>query len=60
LFFFKIYICKQINLKINPNIEIIFVSADYILRDKAFEVGVIEFVEKPIDLNTLITTVKRY
>ena len=40
-------------LSINPNTKIIFVSADYSIRDKALEVGAIDFLEKPIDFITL-------
>ena len=31
-------------LSINPNTKIIFVSADYSIRDKALEVGAIDFL----------------
>lgn len=47
-------------LSINPDIKIIFVSADYTIKKKALEVGAIDFLEKPIDLNTLITMVEKY
>jgi len=47
-------------LKINPKIKVIFVSADYTVKEKALDVGAIDFLEKPIDLNTLITMVERY
>ena len=47
-------------LRINPNIKIIFVSADYKVKEKALDVGAIDFLEKPIDLNTLITMVEKY
>lgn len=47
-------------LSINPNIKVIFVSADYTVKEKALEVGAIDFLEKPIDLNTLISIVEKY
>ena len=47
-------------LSINPNIKVIFVSADYTVKEKALEAGAIDFLEKPIDLNTLISIVEKY
>ncbi|MBY8989605.1 MAG: response regulator [Candidatus Lokiarchaeota archaeon] len=47
-------------LSISPDIKIIFVSADYTIKKKALEIGAIDFLEKPIDLNTLITMVEKY
>ena len=47
-------------LKINPKCKIIFVSADYTVRNKAFEIGVIDFLEKPLDLSTLNTMIEKY
>jgi len=47
-------------LSINPNNKIIFVSADYTVRDKALEVGAIDFLEKPIDFNTLFRIIKKH
>ena len=40
-------------LAINPNCKIIFISADYTIRDKALEIGALDFLEKPIDFSTL-------
>ncbi len=47
-------------LSINPNCKIIFVSADYSVRDKALEVGAIDFLEKPIAFNTLFRIIKKH
>ena len=47
-------------LSINPNSKIIFASADYTVRDKALEVGAIDFLEKPIAFNTLFRIIKKY
>lgn len=47
-------------LIINPKIKVIFVSADYTVKEKALNVGAIDFLEKPIDLNTLVTMVEKY
>ena len=47
-------------LSINPNCKIVFVSADYSVRDKALDVGAIDFLEKPIDFNTLIRMIAKY
>jgi len=42
----------------NPEIKIIFISADHTVKNKAFELGIMDFLEKPIDLDTLITTIE--
>lgn len=47
-------------LKINPKCKIIFVSADYTVRNMSLEVGAIDFLEKPIDLSTLCTMIEKY
>ncbi len=47
-------------LAINPDCKIIFVSADYSVREKALEMGVIEFLEKPIDFSTLFNIIEKY
>ena len=47
-------------LIINPNCRIIFISADYSVRDKALKVGAIDFLEKPIDFNTLFRMIEKY
>ena len=47
-------------LDIDPKSKIIFISADYTAREQAFEVGAIDFLEKPIDLSTLISVIKKY
>ncbi|MFW9970349.1 MAG: response regulator [Candidatus Odinarchaeota archaeon] len=47
-------------LMINPNCKIIFISADYSIRDQALKVGAIDFLEKPIDFNTLFRMIEKY
>lgn len=47
-------------LIINPEIKIIFVSADYTIRNKAIETGAIDFLEKPVDFSALFAMVKKY
>ncbi len=47
-------------LSINPNSKIIFISADYSVRDKALEFGAIDFLEKPVDFTTLFRIIKKY
>ena len=47
-------------LTINPNCKIIFVSADYSVRDKAIDVGAIDFLEKPIDFTALFRTIEKH
>ncbi|MFX1325637.1 MAG: response regulator [Promethearchaeota archaeon] len=40
--------------------KIIFVSADYTARTEALKSGAVDFLEKPIDLATLIGMIKKY
>jgi two-component SAPR family response regulator len=47
-------------LSIKPEIKIIFVSADYTVGNQAFEVGAIDFLEKPIDFNTVNSMIEKY
>jgi len=47
-------------LAINPDCKIIFVSADHSVREKALEMGVIDFLEKPIDFSTLFNIIEKY
>ena len=47
-------------ISINSESKIIFVSADYTVKNKAFEIGAIDFLEKPIDLTSLIAMVEKY
>ena len=45
-------------LQMNPETKIIFISADHTVKNKAFKLGIMDFLEKPIDLDTLITTIE--
>ena len=47
-------------LSINPHCKIIFISADYSIRDKALEMGAIDFLEKPINFNSLYRLIEKY
>lgn len=47
-------------LSLNPNCKIIFVSADYSVRDQALKIGAIGFLEKPIDFNTLFKMIEKF
>jgi DNA-binding NtrC family response regulator len=47
-------------LSINPNIKIIFISADHTVKKKALKVGAIDFLEKPIDFKTLFRMIEKY
>lgn len=47
-------------LRIDPNTKIIFISADYTVKKKALDAGAIDFIEKPIDLDTLVTKIGKY
>ena len=46
-------------LAINPDAKIIFISADYTVREKALKAGAIAFLEKPIDFNTLFNIIEK-
>lgn len=46
-------------LSIDPHCKIIFISADYSVRDKALKVGAIDFLEKPIDFITLYRIIEK-
>jgi FixJ family two-component response regulator len=39
-------------LEINPNLKIIFVSADVTIKDRAISAGAVEFLKKPFGLNS--------
>ena len=47
-------------LRINSNSKIIFISADYTIRDLALKVGAVDFLEKPIDFDTLFRLIEKY
>lgn len=47
-------------LEIDPESKIIFVSADYTVRNQAYEIGAVDFLEKPIELDTLVSMIKKY
>jgi len=47
-------------LLIDPDCKIIFISADYDIRDIALKAGAIEFLEKPIDFDTLFKLIENY
>jgi response regulator of citrate/malate metabolism len=47
-------------LTINPNCNIIFISADYSVIDKALEMGAVDFLKKPVDFNAMIKLIKKY
>ena len=46
-------------LSINPNSKIIFFSEDYSIREKALEMGAIDFLEKSIDFSTLFRSIEK-
>lgn len=46
-------------LSINPNCKIIFVSADYSVRDQAINVGAIDFLEKPLNFTSLLRIIEK-
>jgi DNA-binding NtrC family response regulator len=52
-------VTKEI-LNINHNVKVIFLSADYTVKEKALAVGAVDFIEKPIDLDTLLTMIEKH
>ncbi|MFX0021026.1 MAG: response regulator [Candidatus Hermodarchaeota archaeon] len=46
-------------LHIKPNSKIIFISADYTIRDLALKAGAVAFLEKPIDFTSLFQIIER-
>ena len=47
-------------LKINPNIKIIILSADYSIKEIVMKAGAVDFLEKPFDFNTLFRLIEKY
>ena len=45
-------------LKINANLQIIFVSADKSVRSEALASGAISFIKKPFNLKTIYATIE--
>jgi DNA-binding NtrC family response regulator len=45
-------------LGMDPDEKIIFISADSTIRDKALEIGVLDFLEKPFMLSKLKDTIE--
>ena len=45
-------------LEIDPNIKVVFVSADSSIKDEALAIGAVKFVEKPAKMKLLIEEVK--
>lgn len=46
--------------KINPYGKFIFLSADFSIKDHALEEGATLFLEKPINLEEIVTAIKQY
>lgn len=40
--------------------KIIFISADYTAKNKALKAGACDFIDKPIDLSSLIEIIKKH
>lgn len=47
-------------LNINPNCKIVFISADYTVKDQALEIGAIDFLEKPINFECLFRMIEKH
>jgi DNA-binding NtrC family response regulator len=47
-------------LNINHNVNVIFVSADYTVKEQALAAGAIDFIEKPIELDVLLSKIEKY
>ena len=46
-------------LQINPDIKIIFITADQTIREEALSIGVADFIDKPFSIQDLITSIKK-
>jgi two-component system chemotaxis response regulator CheY len=46
-------------LQIDPNIKIIIISADKTIKEEAFSIGVVDFLDKPFTINMLISSIKK-
>ena len=45
-------------LKKNPSAKVIFISADFTIKEKALDSGAISFLEKPIGFSKLLEIIK--
>jgi two-component system chemotaxis response regulator CheY len=45
-------------LKMNPNLKIIFISADLSIKDEALKSGAVSFIKKPFNITTLFESVE--
>ncbi|MFX1454167.1 MAG: response regulator [Promethearchaeota archaeon] len=54
-----IEVTKEI-LTINPKCKIIFINANYSVRDKALETGATDFLEKPIEFESLFRMIEKH
>ncbi|MFW9996908.1 MAG: response regulator [Candidatus Odinarchaeota archaeon] len=46
-------------LQINPKQVIIFVSADSTIKERAEELGIVQFIEKPFEMDYLLNSLKK-
>jgi len=46
-------------LQINPDIKIIFITADQTIREEALSIGVADFIDKPFSIQDIITSIKK-
>jgi len=46
-------------LQINPDIKIIFITADQTIREEVLSIGVADFIDKPFSIQDLITSIKK-
>ena len=53
-----IEVSKEI-LQIDPNIKIIFISADITIKEEAFSIGAFSFWDKPFLIESLIEDIKK-
>ena len=47
-------------LKLIPDSKIIFLSADYSIKNEALKIGALDFLEKPIDYKELSNCLSKY
>lgn len=47
-------------LQIDPNAKILFASADEKAKDRALEIGAVDFIKKPFEISTIVKAVEKF
>ena len=46
-------------LQINPDVKILFITADQTIKKEAFSIGIAGFIDKPFTIQQLISSIKQ-